>query len=276
MGVTIESQFAIWVHNNKKALTLVGVFVVIATYVSKELVQSHFEAKVRAIENLRSEIRLTERIQRIEPNLRDELSRGIDSRRKQQDPDATLFLHSGEYPPGYGKPDVPFYFAVDMECEDDIQCRVAEWYRRRATIEDNLQRNELLLETIGGPSWFDDFDLLTIRQSKEKVDQKKAADQQAFADITKKGADGNLRPLTRDGVDGFASAVSALDSATEEQAFSILMYAAKAIERTKRNLQIATIASGILFFLGWIMTQLEKIYSAPVNSSPATGDTPPK
>lgn len=276
MGVTIESQFAIWVHNNKKALSIVGVLVVIATYVSKELVQSHFEAKVRAIENLRSEIRLTERMQRIEPNLRDELSRGVDSRRQQQDQDATLFLHSGEYPPGYGKPDVPFYFAVDMECGDDIQCRVAEWYRRRAIIEDNLQRNDLLLETIGEPSWFDDFDLLTIRQSKEKVDQKKAADQQAFADITKKGADGNLRPLTRDSVDGFASAVSALDSATEEQAFSILMYAAKAIERTKRNLQIAGIASGILFFLGWIMTELEKMYSAPVNASPATGDVPPK
>ena len=76
------------------------------------------------------------------------------------------------------KPDVPFYFPVEMESEDDIQCRAAEWYRRRAIIRDNLQRNELVLEAIGQPSWLDDFDLMMIRQSKQKIDEKKVIDQQ--------------------------------------------------------------------------------------------------
>ena len=60
MVVTANSRFAIWVQNNKTALSIVGAFVLIAAHLCKELVPSHFEAKIRGIENLRSEIRLTQ------------------------------------------------------------------------------------------------------------------------------------------------------------------------------------------------------------------------
>jgi hypothetical protein len=91
VGTAADSRFSAWVKGNNRLLSVAGALVVVLTYISKEIVQSHFEAKIQAIEQLESEMRLNERLQTIEPNLRDELSRATDTAKQQTDQDATLF-----------------------------------------------------------------------------------------------------------------------------------------------------------------------------------------
>jgi hypothetical protein len=113
------------------------------------------EGTIQSLGRWQEEARFSERLDRIEPNLREELSRGTDSKKRFANQAATLFLKEGEYPPGQGNPSVPFYSLVDMECGTDDSCRVAEWFRYRGTLEHQLAQNERFLEIVGPPSIFD-------------------------------------------------------------------------------------------------------------------------
>src|SRR5216684_3805631 len=115
-GGSTGSTFAGWLQRNKKWLSIAGAAIAIITYVSKEILRTRMEGTIQSLERWQQEARLGERLDQIEPNLRDELSRGTDSKKRFADQAATLFLKGGEYPPGRGKPSVPFYMLVDKEC----------------------------------------------------------------------------------------------------------------------------------------------------------------
>ena len=155
MGGSAGSAFARCLQRHKKWLSIVGAAIAITTHVSKEILQSRMEGTIQSLERWQQDARFEERLDQIEPNLRDELSRGTDLKKRFADQGATLFLKEGEYPPGRGKTSVPFYTLVDMECEADDSCRIAEWYRNRSTLERELAQNELVLEIVGQPSRFD-------------------------------------------------------------------------------------------------------------------------
>src|ERR1700721_2436788 len=97
-----ESPFGVWLKNHKKQLLVLGALFVVATYVSKEIFQTRMEAKIQVLERFALEARLDERLDRIEPNLRDELSRGTDTKKRSPDQRNALFVNSGQYPPGLG------------------------------------------------------------------------------------------------------------------------------------------------------------------------------
>jgi hypothetical protein len=80
----------------------VGAAIAITTYVTKEILRTHMEGTIQSLERWQQETRLGARLDQIEPNLRDELSRGTDSKKRFAGQRATLFLKEGQYPPGRG------------------------------------------------------------------------------------------------------------------------------------------------------------------------------
>src|ERR1700691_3428790 len=197
-------SFSAWLRQHKRWLSVVGAVIAITAYVSKEILRTRMEGTIQSLERWQEEARLSERLDRIEPNLRDELSRGTDLKKRFADQAATLFLKEGEYPPGRGNPSVPFHVLVDMECGTDDSCRLAEWYRYRGTLEDELAQNERLLEIVGPPSMFD-AERTLLRRVDDRLTQAKNQEIDAFRKLTQRGADGNLTPLTHAPVEDFTS-----------------------------------------------------------------------
>ncbi len=222
-GGAAGSGFAAWLQQHKKWLSILGAAIAITAYVSKEILRTRMEGAIQRLEHWQEESRIGERLDRIEPNLRDELSRGTDSKKRFADQAATLFLKEGEYSPGWGKPAVPFYVLVDVECVFDLE------RTSLAAIENRLT-------------------------------QAKNQEEQAFLKLTQKGADGNLVPLNHAAVEDFASAVNHVETATKEQNFELSMYAPCLVSRLYRNLRIASILGGVLFLAGWSLSLLGHIY----------------
>jgi hypothetical protein len=247
-----ESPFALWLKGHQKQLLVAGTIIVVGTYVSKEILQSKLDAKIQVLERFALEERLNERLDRIEPNLRDELSRGTDAKKRTSDQREALFLNSGQYPPGFGKPEVRFYALVDMECEQDQTCRVAEWFRRRGTIQRELEANARLLEIVGKPGPFD-FEARLLAENNKEVETTVQRDREAFDKIGKAGAD-------RNDVDEYVSAVSALDQAVEKETLYLQLYIPKAISSLRMWLQIVSIGAGFLFFAGWLLSLIGQLY----------------
>ncbi len=258
-GGAAGSGFAAWLQQHKKWLSILGAAIAITAYVSKEILRTRMEGAIQRLEHWQEESRIGERLDRIEPNLRDELSRGTDSKKRFADQAATLFLKEGEYSPGWGKPAVPFYVLVDVECDTDDSCRVAEWYRYRSTLEYELAQNERFLDVVGPPSLFD-LERTSLAAIENRLTQAKNQEEQAFLKLTQKGADGNLVPLNHAAVEDFASAVNHVETATKEQNFELSMYAPCLVSRLYRNLRIASILGGVLFLAGWSLSLLGHIY----------------
>jgi hypothetical protein len=255
-----ESSFGLWLKNHKKQLLVLGALIVIATYVSKDIFQTRMEAKIQVLERFALDARLDERLDRIEPNLRDELSRGTDARKKSPDQRNALFVNSGQYPPGFGAANVPFYSLVDMECEQDQTCRVAEWYRRRATIEGKLEANARLLKIVGEPGPFE-FKGKLLAESEKDVETKVQRDHEAFENLKKGGVD-------RNDVDAFVAAISSLDQAVEQESSDLQIYVPSAVARLRCLLQIVGIVAGVLFFVGWLLSLVGQFYD--LGSSPGS------
>jgi len=253
-----ESPFGVWLKNHKKQLLVLGALIIVATYVSKEIFQARTEAKIQVLERFALEARLDERLDRIEPNLRDELSRGTDTRKRSPDQRNALFVNSGQYPPGFGATNVPFYSLVDMECEQDQTCRVAEWYRRRATIERKLEANARLLKIVGEPGPFE-FEGKLLAESGKDVEAKVQRDHDAFENLQKGGVD-------RNDVDEFVAAISNLDQAVEQESSYLQIYVPSAVARSRWLLQIVGIVVGILFFVGWLLSLVGQLYDLDSSS----------
>ena len=249
IGGSTGSAFARCLQRHKKWLSIVGSTIAIGTYVSKEILQSRMEGAIQSLERWEQNARFEERLDQIEPNLRDELSRGTDSKKRFADQGATFFLKEGEYPPGRGKTSVPFSTLVDMECEADDSCRIAETYRNRSTLERELAQNERVLEIVGQPSRFD-VERISLGRISDRLTQAKTREDQAFQRLSQKGADGNLVALTHDAAEDFTSAVNQVEQVTNEQNLELSMYVPRIVDRLHTNLRIVSILGGALFLAG--------------------------
>ena len=252
-------SFGAWLRQHKKSCAILGSLIVLTTYVSKEILQTGLQEKMQNVERWRIEAHLYERLAQLTPSLREELSNGSDPQKRFVGQAATLFLQSGEYPPGAGKPPVPFATVVDMECAQDDLCRVAEWYRYRGILERALVENSRLMEVVGKPG-FVDLERIQLARIDEKLSKAEKREEDAFSNLTRKAADGNLITPTQSEVAEFASAVNAVERVTNEQSLELMIYAPGVIERLQRNLRIITVLSGFFFLTGWILSLLALMY----------------
>ena len=147
-----------------------------------------------------------------------------------------------------------------MECEQDQTCRVAEWYRRRATIERKLEANARLLNIVGEPGAFE-FEGKLLAESEKEVEAKVQRDHDAFENLKKGGVD-------RNDVDEFAAAISSLDQAVEQEGSYLQIYVPSAVARSRWLLQIVGIVAGVLFFVGWLLSLVGQLYD--LGSSPGS------
>jgi hypothetical protein len=253
------SSFATWLRQHKKSVAILGALIVIATYMCKEIVQTGLQEKIQDVQRWRMEAHLDGRLDRLEPNLREELSNGSDPKKRFTDQAATLFLKSGEYPPGAGKSSVPFATVIDMECGQDDPCLIAEWYRYRGTLERQLVGNSRIMEVVGKPGPFN-LERIALARIDEKLVKAKKREQSAFANLTKKGADENLIPPTHNDVEEFTSAVNAMEGVTNEQTVEMMIYVPDVVSRLRRNLRITSVLSGVLFLVGWMLSLLGLMY----------------
>jgi hypothetical protein len=252
-------SFGPWLRRHKKSCAILGSLIVLTTYAFKEILQTGLQEKMQNVEAWRMEAHINEKLDQLTPSLRAELSNGNDSQKRFASQAATLFLQSGEYPPGVGKPSVPFATIVDIECAQDAFCRVAEWYRYRGVLERELVENSRLMEVVGKPGFFE-LERIEFARIDEKLSKAKKREEEAFANVTRKEADGNLITPTKNEVAEFASAVNAVEGVTNEQRLELMKYAPDVIERIRRNLRIITVLSGFLFLTGWILSLVALMY----------------
>jgi hypothetical protein len=99
-GKGTGSAFAGWLHRHKKWLSIIGAAIAISTYVSKEILQSRMEGTIQSLERWQQETRFGVRLDQIEPNLRDEVSRGTDSKRRFADQARKSWIGGGRGKPG--------------------------------------------------------------------------------------------------------------------------------------------------------------------------------
>ena len=192
-------SFAAWLRQHKKSIAIMGALIVVTTIrICKEIVQTGLQERIQDVERWRMEAHLDGRLDRLEPSLREELSNGSDPKKRFADQAATLFLKSGEYPPGVGISSVPFATVIDMECGQDDRCLIAEWYRYRGTLERELVGNSRIMEVIGKPGPFN-LERISLARIDEKLVRTKKREESAFANLTKKGLmETSLRrPITR-------------------------------------------------------------------------------
>jgi hypothetical protein len=91
-GGSQGSALAGWLRQHKKWLSILGAAIAITTYVSKEILRTRMQGTIQSLDRWEEESRFGERLDRLEPNLRDELSRGTDSKKRFANQAATLFL----------------------------------------------------------------------------------------------------------------------------------------------------------------------------------------
>lgn len=233
------------VDNRKRRLAILGAVILLATYVSKEIIQSHLEDKLRRIESTELEQRLDERFEGISPNLRSELASGTDLRRALK-----------------GKPEItavrdfPFYFLVEMECDTgtpdhpsnivDQSCATNEWirqsdYERRRG--ENLER----LATIIGEDRLD--------HSKDDLANALELETRAYEQLTLKGADGSPIKPTENHETDYTSAANHLETVVAARARQVLDFREpEIVGRLHLELTIATILSSLLYLAGWLLT----------------------
>jgi hypothetical protein len=115
------------------------------------------------------------------------------------------------------------------------------------------------MEVVGKPG-FVDLERIQLARIDEKLSKAEKREEDAFSNLTRKAADGNLITPTQSEVAEFASAVNAVERVTNEQSLELMIYAPGVIERLQRNLRIITVLSGFFFLTGWILSLLALMY----------------
>jgi hypothetical protein len=154
---------------------------------------------------------------------------------------------------------VPFATVIDMECGQDDPCLIAEWYRYRGTLERELVGNSRIMGVVGNPGPFN-LERIALARIDEKLVKAKKREENALANVTKKGADGTLIPPGHKEVEEFTSAVNAMEGVTNEQTVELMIYVPDVISRLRRNLRITSVLSGVLFLVGWILSLLGLVH----------------
>jgi hypothetical protein len=232
-----------WIKDHERGLAIAGALIVLATYVAKDIFQSRLEDKMRSIDLFFVESRLSNQLEMLYPDLRTELSRGSDAKKRYTDQDAAIMLNRWK-DGGYF---LPFYFLADtIECKDDQACRAAEWFRYEQALKSGIDANERFALIVGEPP-SDQF-----KTEMERVEHLADA---AFDKIE----NGPAIPM-RDDVDDYSGPVSLLGPALNARRTALLLHGSEVIAIKRRELEAITIASGFLYFTGWCLTFLGRVY----------------
>jgi hypothetical protein len=243
----------------KRRLAILGAVILLATYVSKEIVQSHFEDRLRQVESAELELRLGEQFERLSPNLRSELASGTDLRKALQ-----------------GKPDIAavrefhFYFLVEMECDKggfmhpsnvlDQSCAANEWIRQSDYEKRRYEGLKRVAAIIGEPPH---------DHSKDDVEKALEEENRGYQQLTGKGADGSPLTPTKDQQRDYIGAASRLANEVDARALALGIREPEVVGRLHLGLTIATISAALLYFAGWLLTLYGTITGSPVNAASA-------
>ena len=232
-----------WIKDHERGLAIAGALIVLATYVAKDIFQSRLEDKMRSIDLFFVESRLSNQLEMLYPDLRTELSRGSDAKKRYTDQDAAIMLNRWK-DGGYF---LPFYFLADtIECKDDQACRAAEWFRYEQALKSGIDANERFALIVGE---------LPSDQFKTEMERVEHLADAAFDKIE----NGPAMP-TRDDVDDYSGPVSLLGPALNARRTALLLHGSEVIAIKRRELEAITIASGFLYFTGWCLTFLGRVY----------------
>lgn len=198
---------------------------------------------MRSIDLFFVESRLSNQLDMLYPDLRTELSRGSDAKKRYTDQDAAIMLNRWK-DGGYF---LPFYFLADnIECKDDQACRAAEWFRYEQTLKSGIDANERFALIVGEPP---------SDQTKTEIKRVEHLADTAFDKIE----NGPTVPA-RDDVDDYSGPVSLLGPALNARRTALLIHGSQVIASKRRELEAITIASGFLYFTGWCLTLLGRVY----------------
>lgn len=246
-------HFKPWLKLHERSLPIIGAIILALTYATKEVWQANLESKTRHIESFLTETRLLTHIDALQPDLREQLSRGTDQNKKLATANAELFLKGG---PGVDPPS--FSVVVELECESDSSCRAAEWYRHRTTVYARIRMLDQFAALVGDPLSREDEEFAR-RLSLEDVARKKL--------IKKNRSDGNLVKPTEPDVERYGAALQGLESAVDGRDLSLGIDGAQAIKNLELRLRAVSILSAVFYFIGWSLSLLGLIYG-PVGAPP--------
>jgi hypothetical protein len=236
---TYEKKFAIW-----------GIVIVLATYVAKDVLQSRLEEKIREIDTFLMENRLTNELRALEPDLRTELSRGSDAKKRFNDQDQSLLVNRRKD----GSHLLPFGSLVDaIECKDDQACRTAEWLRYHQQLKNSISTNDRLAEIVGEPE---------LDQTNAESKRLERLSEEGL----KKLEAGPIAP-SRDDVDEYVGHVSSLGSALDATRDALVLYAGDVISTKHWELAAISLLSGVLYVTGWFLTLVGRIYGVDVGAA---------
>lgn len=239
-----------WLKTYEKRLAICGVVIVLLTYVAKDVLQSRLEEKIREIDTFLMETRLTNELRTLEPDLRTELSRGSDGKKRFKDQDQSLLVNrrkNGDYL-------WPFSSLVDtIECEGDQACRTAEWFRYHQQLEDDIATNDRLAGIVGEPE---------LDQTNAELKRLEKLSEEGW----KKLEAGPSNP-SRDDVDEYVGHVSSLGPALQAREITLALHTGDVISTKHWELAAVSFLSGLLYITGWSLTLIGRIYGVNVGAS---------
>jgi len=247
-----QLRFRKWVKDHERELVVFGALIILATYVSKEIVQARLEDKIRHIELFFAENRLSNEMRKLRPDLRTELSWGRDAKKRYTDQDAAVILNRRKD----GGHFLAFSYLVDeVECKDDQTCRAAEWFRYAELLKGEIEANERFAEVVGEQP---------LDQTKTEMERLQHLSDEAY-----KKLESGPSPPTPDEVDDYIGPVSLLGPALNARSMVLLSHGANVIDAKRRDLACVTLASGCLYFIGWCLTLVAHLYGVSAMSSAA-------
>jgi len=245
-----QNELKQWLKTNERTLAIWGIVIVLFTYVGKDVLQSRLEENIREIDTFLMENRITNELRTLEPDLRTELSRGSDAKKRFSDQDQSLLVNrrkNGDY-------FLPFSYLVDtIECQNDQACRTAEWFRYHQQLKNSIAINERLAEIVGEPE---------LDQTNAELKRVEKLSEEGF----KKLEAGPISP-SRDDVDEYVGHVSVVDSALDARRIALLLHAGEVISRKHWELAATSLLSGLLYVAGWSLTLVGRIYGVNVGAS---------
>jgi hypothetical protein len=155
---------------------------------------------------------LSHKLRMLQPDLRTELSRGLDAKKRTQDQDQSLLVNrwnGGGYSLSFGS-------LVDaIECNDDQACRAAEWFRYEQQLKDSIDTNEHFAEIIGESP---------LDQRKKEMERLENLSGEALEKIESE----SIPPAPMD-VDDYVGHVTALATALNARRDALMSHAADVI-----------------------------------------------
>ena len=239
-----------WLTTYEKKLAIWGIVIVLATYVAKDVLQSRLEENIREIDAFLMENRVTNELRTLEPDLRTELSRGSDAKKRFKDQDQSLLVNRRKD----GSHLLPFGSLVDtIECKDDQACRTAEWFRYHQQLKNSIAINGRLAEIVGEPE---------LDQTNAELKRVEQLSEEGFEKLEA----GPIAP-SRDDVDAYIGHVSAVGSALDARRNALVLHAGDVISRKHWELAAISLLSGLLYVTGWSLTLVGRIYGVNVGAS---------